>query len=82
MSPVIPVPLMRPTSSSEPRQQGLGRLLQPLLSLMLVVALGLGLGGCVTTGLPLASNSPWQAVPLATRSNPLDLAFKIGRAHV
>ncbi|MFO7629009.1 MAG: photosynthesis system II assembly factor Ycf48 [Prochlorococcaceae cyanobacterium] len=51
------------------------KLLSPLLSLSLVLALGLGLSGCVTTGLPLASSSPWQAVPLATRSNPLDLAF-------
>ena len=49
--------------------------LQPLLSLLLVISLGLGLGGCVTTGLPLAASSPWQPVELNTRSNPLALAF-------
>jgi len=53
----------------------LHRLLSPLLSLLLVLALGLGLSGCVTTGLPVTSSSPWQPVPLATRSNPLALAF-------
>ncbi len=51
------------------------RLLSPLLSLLLVIGLGLGLGGCVTTGLPIASASPWQAVPLDTSSNPLAVAF-------
>ncbi len=49
----------------------LKRLLTPLLALVLA----LGLGGCVTTGLPAAQASPWEAVPLATRSNPLDVAF-------
>jgi photosystem II stability/assembly factor-like uncharacterized protein len=53
----------------------LRRLLTPLVSLVLLVAMGLGLSGCVTTGLPLAASSPWQPVALATRSNPLDLAF-------
>jgi len=53
----------------------LRRLFSPLLSLMLVAALGFGLGGCVTTGLPQAEASPWQAVPLDTRSNPLGVAF-------
>jgi len=53
----------------------LRRLLSPLLSLVLVVALGFGLGGCVTTGLPEAQASPWQPVPLDTRSNPLAVAF-------
>lgn len=55
------------------------RLLSPLLSLLLVVGLGLGLGGCVTTGLPIASSSPWQAVPLDTSSNPLAVAFRDAR---
>lgn len=53
----------------------LRRLLSPLLSLVVVIGLSLGLGGCVTTGLPEADASPWQPVPLATRSNPLALAF-------
>ncbi|MEA5474929.1 photosynthesis system II assembly factor Ycf48 [Synechococcus sp. CCY9201] len=51
------------------------RLFSPLLSLVLLVGLGFGLSGCVTTGLPIASASPWQPVPLDTSSNPLDLAF-------
>ena len=57
------------------RQARLRRLLSPLLSLVLVVGLGLGLGGCVSTGLPEASVSPWQPVELDTRANPLALAF-------
>jgi photosystem II stability/assembly factor-like uncharacterized protein len=65
-------PLSRPDAAPVPP---LRALLQPLLSLILVVALGLGLGGCVTTGLPLAESSPWQPVALETRSNPLALAF-------
>ena len=53
----------------------MNRLLSPLLSLLLTVVLGFGLTGCVTTGLPVATSSPWQVVPLATKSNPLDVAF-------
>jgi len=49
--------------------------LRQLLSLVMVIGLGLGLGGCVTTGLPPASASPWQQVPIATKANPLDVAF-------
>jgi photosystem II stability/assembly factor-like uncharacterized protein len=43
--------------------------------LALVLALGLGLGGCVATGLPVAETSPWQPVNLDTTANPLDVAF-------
>jgi photosystem II stability/assembly factor-like uncharacterized protein len=57
----------------------LRRLLNPLLSLLLVVAMAGGLSGCVTTGLPVAAASPWQPVPLDTRSNPLDVAFNNDR---
>ena len=53
--------------------------LAPLLNLLLCVVLGLGLGGCVTTGLPTAAISPWQAVPLGTQANPLDVAFTDSR---
>ena len=49
--------------------------LRQLLSLVMVIGLGLCLGGCVTTGLPAASASPWQQVPIATKANPLDVAF-------
>ena len=58
-----------------PLRSTLTRLLSPLLSLLLVAGLGFGLGGCVTTGLASAATSPWQPVPLSTRSNPLDVAF-------
>jgi len=43
--------------------------------LLLVIGLGFGLSGCVTTGLPMAATSPWQPVALATKANPLDVAF-------
>jgi photosystem II stability/assembly factor-like uncharacterized protein len=56
------------------------RWFSPLLSLVLVIGLGFGLGGCVTTGLPQADASPWETVPLDTRSNPLALAFS-DRSH-
>jgi photosystem II stability/assembly factor-like uncharacterized protein len=49
--------------------------LRQLLSLVMVIGLGLGLVGCVTTGLPAASASPWQQVSIATKANPLDVAF-------
>ncbi|WP_216907498.1 photosynthesis system II assembly factor Ycf48 [Synechococcus sp. CCY 0621] len=51
------------------------RPLRPLLSLTFSLVLAFGLTGCVTTGLPTAAASPWQSVPLDTRSNPLDVAF-------
>ena len=57
----------------------LNRLPASLLSLLLAVFLGFGLGGCVTTGLPAATASPWQPVALATTANPLDVAFRDDR---
>jgi photosystem II stability/assembly factor-like uncharacterized protein len=53
----------------------LAGLRRALLSLLLTLVVAVALPGCVTTGLPLASGSPWQVVPLATKSNPLDVAF-------
>ncbi|MFM7463861.1 MAG: photosynthesis system II assembly factor Ycf48 [Cyanobium sp.] len=53
--------------------------MQRLLSSLFAVVLAFGLGGCVTTGLPTAQASPWQPVPLDTRSNPLDVAFTNNR---
>ena len=50
----------------------MSRLLRSLLSLLLVCGL---LGGCVSTRLATAAESPWKAVPLNTRSSGLDLAF-------
>jgi photosystem II stability/assembly factor-like uncharacterized protein len=60
-------------------QRQLPARLAPLLNLLLCVVLGFGLSGCVTTGLPSAAISPWQAVPLDTQSNPLDVAFTDNR---
>jgi len=57
----------------------LRQLLSPLLSLVLVVGLGFGLGGCVTTGLASTADSPWQPVPLNTSANPLAVAFTDAR---
>ena len=61
--------------TSLPLYRQLQALMRPLVSLLLVAGLGFGLSGCVTTGLPVAASSPWQAVPLATKANPLDVAF-------
>ncbi len=61
------------------RFAALRRLLSPLFTLVLVIGLGFGLTGCVTTGLPQAEASPWQPVPLETRSNPLSVAFTDAR---
>jgi photosystem II stability/assembly factor-like uncharacterized protein len=55
------------------------RLVSSLSALVLTVVLALGLGGCVTTGLPTAAASPWQPVDIHTKSNPLDLAFTDGQ---
>jgi len=51
------------------------RLATSLLSVVMVVLVGLALPGCVTTGLPTDTSSPWIPVPLDTKSNPLDVAF-------
>ncbi|MFM1799266.1 MAG: hypothetical protein RLZZ117_1544 [Cyanobacteriota bacterium] len=53
----------------------LASLSRGLLTLLLALVVAVGLPGCVTTGLPIAASSPWQAVPLDTTSNPLDVAF-------
>jgi photosystem II stability/assembly factor-like uncharacterized protein len=50
-------------------------LLRALIQLLLVLAIGLGLSGCVSTRLASASTSPWQPVALDTSSNALDVAF-------
>lgn len=50
-------------------------LLRALIQLLLVLAVGLGLSGCVSTRLASASTSPWQPVALETSSNALDVAF-------
>ena len=49
--------------------------LRPLLSLALSFTLALGLGGCVTTSLPVASTSPWMSTELTGSASPLDVAF-------
>tara|TARA_Y100001968_G_scaffold330735_1_gene383412 strand:+ start:6893 stop:7903 length:1011 start_codon:yes stop_codon:yes gene_type:complete len=44
-------------------------------NLSLILFISLGLGGCVTTRLPVAATSPWTEVKLETDANPLDIAF-------
>ena len=55
------------------------RLLNSLSQLLLVLVLGVSLSGCVTTHVPTASTSPWQAEDLDTQANPLDVAFTDSR---
>ena len=53
----------------------MNRLLSKIANLTLILFIGFGLGGCVSTRLPVASTSPWQEVQLNTDSNPLDISF-------
>ena len=53
----------------------MSRFLSSLSALALTLVVALGLSGCVSSGLPSANASPWQAVDIHTKSNPLDLAF-------
>ncbi len=46
-----------------------------LLSSLTAILLAAALTGCVSTSLPTAQSSPWEAVDIHTKSNPLDLAF-------
>ena len=50
-------------------------MIRSFLSLLLCVGLTFGLGGCVTTSLPMAAASPWSSQKLGIESNPLDVAF-------
>ena len=53
----------------------MNRLLSSAANLLLVLVLGVSLSSCVTTRLPVATSSPWQAQNLDTESNPLDVGF-------
>ena len=53
----------------------MSRFLSSLSAIALTLVVALGLSGCVSSGLPSANASPWQAVDIHTKSNPLDLAF-------
>ena len=55
------------------------RFVSSAINLLLVLVLGVSLSGCVTTHLPVASTSPWQALNLDTEANPLDVAFTDSR---
>ena len=55
------------------------RLLNSATQLILVFVLGISLSGCVTTHVPTATTSPWQAMDLDTQANPLDVAFTDSR---
>jgi len=55
------------------------RLLNSATQLLLVLVLGISLSGCVTTHVPTATTSPWQAMDLDTQANPLDVAFTDSR---
>ena len=50
-----------------------------LLSSFTAILLAIALTGCVSTSLPTAQASPWEAVDIHTKSNPLDLAFTNGQ---
>ncbi len=51
------------------------RVLSKSINFVLVIVLGLSLGGCVSSRLPVASSSPWQEIQLNTDANPLDISF-------
>ena len=53
----------------------MNRLLSSAVNLLLVLVLGVGLSGCVSTRVPTASSSPWKAIDLETQANPLDVSF-------
>ena len=55
------------------------RLLNSATQLLLVLVLGISLSGCVSTHVPTATTSPWQALDLDTQANPLDVAFTDSR---
>jgi photosystem II stability/assembly factor-like uncharacterized protein len=46
-----------------------------LITSLSALLLALVLSGCVSSSLPSAQSSPWEAVDIHTKSNPLDLAF-------
>ena len=50
-----------------------------LLSSLTALLVAFVLTGCVSTSLPTAQASPWEAVDIHTKSNPLDLAFTNGQ---
>ena len=51
------------------------RLLSSLTALLVAIVLT----GCVSTSLPTAQASPWEAIDIHTKSNPLDPAFTNGQ---
>ncbi len=59
----------------EPVLAFMKRFFSNFINLTLILFIGFGLGGCVTTRIPVATSSPWEEVSLATDANPLDIDF-------
>ena len=54
----------------------MNRLFKYSLNFLVILSLGLGLSGCVTTTrLPVENFSPWQEIELSSNDNPLDISF-------
>ncbi len=53
----------------------MNRLYSNFFNVLIAIFIAFGLGGCVTTRLPVATSSPWEQVDLNSQANPLDISF-------
>ncbi len=53
----------------------MNRFRSTLVNFLLILCLGIGTTGCISTRLPVAISSPWEEVNLNTQANPLDIGF-------